>query len=201
MVDLKDGVFLDYAEKHEDSESRIEVERAAGEPEREKRKGNREWERKEDGEWMNRALVVGGEDHVHEDDGEEKGPDELVEGALQLAAAAGDFGGVGWREVHLVHRFAQGLDAVGQGIAGADGCAKRDHALAIEAVDARRTVGQVDAGEIAKLDQPAATAGQIEIVDGGGIVAARFGKADLHVVVIVDGRIAEARDLIVAANH
>ena len=80
------------------------------------------------------AFKLRRENHVHEDDGEQEGPEELVEGALELAAAAGDRGRVAGLQPHLRDLAAHGLDAVGQGVAGRDARAHGDLALAVEYV-------------------------------------------------------------------
>src|SRR6266513_1467055 len=108
---------------------------------------------------MNCGFIIRGEDHVHEDHGEQEGPDEFVEGAFELAAAAGDFGGVSGREIHFIHGVAQGL----------------------EAVDAGGTGGLFYFRKIGELYEAAAATGEIEVVDGVGVGAAGFGEAELDV--------------------
>src|SRR5688500_16283628 len=94
MVDLQDRVFLHHTEEHEYAEGRIEIQRIAREPEREQRKRNGERQREQNGEGMDRAVILRSENHVHKDDGKQKSPQELCKCALQFTSAAGYGGGV-----------------------------------------------------------------------------------------------------------
>ena len=87
--------------------------------------GTRQRQREQDRERVDQALELRRQDHVHEDDRQQERPEELVEGALQLAAAAGDRDGVRRRQVHLARPGAQRLEAVGQGVARRDVAARR----------------------------------------------------------------------------
>ncbi len=62
------------------------------------------------------------------------------EGALELAAAAADRGGVGRGHAQLGGRLAQRLQAIGERVARRDAGAHVGLALAIEAIDARRAL-------------------------------------------------------------
>ena len=95
MVDLEDRVFLDDAEEDQDAQGGVEVERAAGQVEGEQREGNGEREGEQDGQGMDHALVIHGQDDVHEDDGEEEGPEEFDERALEFLGLTGDGEGIG----------------------------------------------------------------------------------------------------------
>ena len=102
---------------------------------------------------MDQALELRRQDHVHEDDRQHEGPEELAEGALQLAAAAGDGRRVGGRQVHLVDRLLQRLEPVGQRVAGRDAGAQAHLPLAVQAVDAGGRGLLVEGDEVAELDR------------------------------------------------
>src|SRR5438309_1676601 len=62
VVDLQDRVLLHDAEQDEDAERGIEVERVARPPQREERERDRERQREQDGERVDHALELRGED-------------------------------------------------------------------------------------------------------------------------------------------
>ena len=73
--------------------------------------------------------------------------------------------------------------------------------LAIEAIDARRADGRLQRHEAVQPHEPASLPRHVELTDRRRVVPVRLGKPQLHGIVVIDGRIAEARDFIVAADH
>ncbi len=206
MVDLQDRVLLHHAEEDEDTERGVEVERIAGVPEREKGKGHRQRQGEQDRQGVDQALELGGEDHVHEDEGEEEDPEELGERPLQLARAPGNGGGVAGRQPHLRHRAPQGSDAVGLTKAGEHHGTETNLALPIGAVDAGGGVPRGDLHEIVQADQAvgpglAALTGDEEARDRAQVAPVLLAEPELHVIVLVAGGVAEARHFRVAPHH
>lgn len=201
VVDLEDGVFLDDAEEDEEAEGGVEVEGIVGGEEGEEGEGEGEWEGEEDGEGVDEAFVLGGEDHVHEDYGEEEGPEEFGEGAFEFAAFTGDAGGVFGGQVHFGGGLAEGDEPVGEGVTGGDGAAEADLALSVDAIDA----GGGDAGDefddVIESDEAAFASGDVEAGDGFLVIAGAFGEAELDIIGGVDAGVIEAGDLLVAADH
>ncbi len=201
VIDLQDGILLYHAEQHQHSKRRVEVERIARGPQGKQGERDGEGEREQDGQRMDDALELRSEDHVHEDDGEQQRPDELPIGAGELAAAAGDGGGVGRRQVHLLYRLAQRFQPVRQRKARPHGRSQAHLALPVHAVDAGGRDLLFQGDEIAELVELAAAAGDEEGEDRSRIVAHAVGQSELDVVVVVDPGVVEAGNLIVAAHH
>ena len=201
VVDLQDRIFLHDAEEHEEAERGIEVERVVGEAQREQREGHGERQRKENCERMNEALELRGENHVHENHGEQKGVHEFAKGLFHFASAARDARGEAGRHVQIFRRGAQGFEAVGERVAGRDRGAQADLALAVEAVDARGGEAGDDLHEVVEAHHAAALLRDVEARDGGRVVAVPFAQAELDIVVLVDARVAVARDVLIAADH
>ena len=201
MVNLEDRVLLDHAEQDEYAERRVEVQSVARRPLRGEREGDGERQAQENRHRVDRALELRGEDHVHEDDREQEGPDELVERALKLAPLAGDGRRVGGGHVHLGGGAAERLDAVGHRVAGRDRGAQGDLALAVEAVDARGRVLAPETDEVVETYQPAARRGDEEAAERARVVAVALGEPEFNVVGFGDRGVVEARHLVVAADH
>ena len=102
---------------------------------------------------MDQVLELRGQHQVHEDERQGERPAEVVKRALQLAAAARDARGEAGRQAHLLGRRAEGLDAVGQRVAGRHVGPHRRHPLAVDAVDARRGFGVVEAHDVVQPRQ------------------------------------------------
>ena len=141
---------------------------------------------------MNGALVLRGEDHIHEDHREEERPQELVEGAFQFAAAAGHTCRVAGRQVHLFDGFPNGLNAISERVTGGDRSAQADGSLAVKAIDARCVHGVDDAHQVVQPHEATAAAGNVKARERIGIVPKTFGESKLHIIDAVDRRIVKA---------
>ena len=135
---------------------------------------------------MNRALELRGENHVHEDDREHEGPEELCERAFEFAPLAGDGGRVGRRHVHLGGGMFQSFDAVGERVAGRDRGAQRDLTLTVESVNARGADVALDLDEVVEAYEPAARGRDEEATEYVRVVAVALCEAQLNVVRLVD---------------
>ena len=219
MVDLQNGVLLHHAEEHEDAERGVEIERVARVPEREHGERHRQRQRQQDGQRVDEAFELRGENHVHEGEREHEDPQELGEGLLHLLRLAGDEGRVGRRQVHRRHLALDRVDPVRLAEARGDACAQAHLALPVRAVDARgrgrahNLHEVVEAHEAAARRQPhlggragggvgrQGVARHVEARDHRQVVAVGVEQPHRHVVVIVDVVVVEARDLIITAHH
>ena len=93
------------------------------------------------------------------------------------------------------------LETIGEGETGSDLSAQAYLALAIQPVDARRAHGRRDQHQIVKPHQTGARARNVEVRDGADIFSIGLRQTQLHVILLVDGRIDEARHFLVAADH
>ena len=202
VVDLQDGVLLHDAEEDEQPEGGVQVERVVRGPERKQREGKGKRERQEDGERVDEALVLRGEDHVHEHDRQREGPEELAEGAFEFPAAAGHLVGVFGGYVQFINGLAEGREAIGLGIAlsRCNSRAQGHHTLAVEAVDAGCGHAGDDLDDIVEADECAGTGRDEQSSEVLAAAAVGGFKAELDVVVVVDLGVAEARDTRVAAD-
>ena len=148
-----------------------------------------------------KTLELRSQNHVHEDDRQEKGPEKLHEGLFQFAATPGYPAGVGGRHVEFSGGRAQDLEAVGQGVARRHGSPQTDRALAIDTVDTRGALGADDIHNIIETHQAAALARHVEAGDGFRILAIGGTQAELHIIVFVHGWVTVARHPIVATHH
>ncbi len=117
-------------------------------------------------------LVLGREHDVHADERQGHRPAEVGDRAFQLAGAADDAGGVAGGQAKVAGGLVDGGDTVGQGVAGGEVGADRGHALAVEAVDARRRVGFFEADDVVQPRQRRRPGGEAETRNQRGGVAA-----------------------------
>ena len=103
MIDLENGVLLHDAEEHQQAQRGVEVDRLVGRQQRDKRERHRQRQREQDGERVNEALELGGEDDVHQDHRQREREQEFPESGFQLAGAAGDARRVAGRQAHFRH--------------------------------------------------------------------------------------------------
>src|SRR3977135_911486 len=119
---------------------------------------------------MNRALELRSEDHIHENDREQEGPQKLNKRFFQLPPAAGDSGRISRQEVHRSNGLTQGLKPVSQGKARRYAGAHRGLSLTIESIDARRTEVLLDINQAVQAYQSAARRWHIKPRDRRGIL-------------------------------
>ena len=150
---------------------------------------------------MNEAFELRREDDVHQNDRQQKRPEKFVKGGFQFPRAAGDARRVTGRQAHLLHFGAQGGDAVGLGVTGRDRGAQADLPLPVEPVNARGGLRRHELHDIVEAREAAVLARHEQPRDGGRVVAIVRLQSHLHVVILVHGFVAEARDAIVAADH
>ncbi len=105
------------------------------------------------------------------------------------------------RHVQLACGLLQRLHAVRLRETRADVGAHVHLPLAVLPVDARRAFRVHDAHDVVEPDQLAGVARHQQPAQLRRVVAIGLGQPQLDVVVVVDARVAEARDLVVAAYH
>ena len=150
---------------------------------------------------MNDALELRSENHVHESNRQKERPDEFHQSAFHLAASSGDGSRIRCRHVHVRRCFPQRVESVRQGVTRRHRGPQRNNPLPINPVDSRWTSVFFDRHQIVEAHQTAARRGHVETRDGRRIAAIAIAQAQLDVVVFIHRRVAEARDLVVAANH
>src|SRR2546421_8162432 len=105
---------------------------------------------------MNCAFKLRRENHVHENDRQNKGPDEFCESSFQLARAAGNGSRISGRKIHLSNRPTQRLNAVRQSEPWSDGRSHGDLSLAVESINTRRAGIPLDLYKVIKPHQASA---------------------------------------------
>ena len=150
---------------------------------------------------MDQALVLRGEDHVHEDDREDECGDEFGEGPLQLAPAPGDRGGVARRQPEPRRRLLQGLQPVCEAVARSDGSPQAHLPLPVEPVDARRRLGALEGHDVVEAHRRPVSPRDEQARDPVRPHPVPLVEPQRDIVVLVRGRIEEARHSLVASDH
>ena len=195
---------------------RIEIERLAAPVQADQPERHRQRQRQQNRKRMHQVLVLGRQHDVHEHERQGERPHEILQRPLQLAAAAQHSRFEAGRNADFLGRGLQGVDAVGEGIAGRNIGPNGDHPLPVEPVDAGRRFAVLERHDIvdprqnrgepitrllprrprAAADWPAHKAAKSTLHRGD-----RGRQPQLDVVGVIDRHIAIARDAVVAADR
>ena len=179
-VDEDDGVVDDDAGEHHRADQHQHRQRVARDQKRGDDADQRQRHRGEDDQRVEEGLELRGHDHVDQEDRQQQGEAQTVEGDAQLLVLTGDLGTRARRQVQAAD---QALDRPQHVAEVARGDLRRHlrHARAVDAVDRRRAALDRHSGDGRNRHRGAAGQAQPHALDLRGAVAERLGGAQTDV--------------------
>ena len=181
----------DQADQHHQSDLAVDVERGAGELQRQQRAGGGERHGEHDDEGRNEAFELRRQHQVNDDQRQREGDGERLPGFAEFARLAVERGARGFRQRFLGGPIHEG-ERLAQRVAGRDVGRDDGGALAVEVVELLRRDGFGNGDQVGQRRQAAALAAHVQrgqVLRGGA-----RGGVELHHHVVLLACLLEAGD-------